>query len=153
MLQTEAMQQQHFERGLREVFEAGDGVLTLTIIGPASAASLIAAVVAGDVAAKVVLNAADQLLRRIQRRSQARALPCALCDDNALWRGAAPHAIAILRPYDVDLTPVAIGMAICASCGEDRSEAELGMAAVAKLRAEWMPGLRTFLPTPGVGHA
>jgi hypothetical protein len=33
MLQTEATQQQHFERGLREVFEAGDGVLTLTVIG------------------------------------------------------------------------------------------------------------------------
>jgi hypothetical protein len=132
VLQTEATQQQHFERGLREVFEAGDGVLTLTVIGPASAASLIAAVVAGDVAAKVVLNAADQLLRRIQRRSRARALPCVLCDDNALWRGAAPHTVAI---------------------GEDRSEAELGMAAVAKLRAEWMPGLRTFLPTPEVGHA
>jgi hypothetical protein len=65
MLQTEVMQQQHFERGLREVFEAGDGVLTLTVIGPASAASLIAAVVAGDVATKVVLNAADQLLRRM----------------------------------------------------------------------------------------
>jgi hypothetical protein len=149
-LQTSSVDQ--LEHGIRAVFVAGSGAMTLTVIGQTSAASLVAAVMEGDATARISRSAADRRLRQIQRRSRAMAMPCALCA-NTLWRGAAPHAVGILRPYDVDLAPVAIGMAICASCGEDRSEAELGMAAVTKLRAEWMPGLRTFLPTPEVGHA
>ena len=155
MLQTETAQQhqQHyFERGLREVIEAGDGAVTLTVIGPGSVRALVTAVMADDVLAKAVLQAADRLLRRIDRCSRARALPCLLCGDGLLWRGEAPHAVGVLTPYGIEAR-VAVGLAFCSECAAGCSETALGHAVVAKFRAEWMPGLRSFQPVAQVGHA
>ena len=118
------------EDGLREVHLAGDGVMTLSIVSSASAGALVTAVMAGDVAARTILTAADQLLRRIERRSRAWAMPCALCDDAALWRKEAPAAIGLLTPFGVECASVVVGLAICASCVGDRSDREIATAAV-----------------------
>jgi hypothetical protein len=144
---------QRLERDIREVFATGGGVMTLTLIGPTSAASIITAVMEGDVGARDVLSAADQLLRQIEQRSQARAMSCALCDNGVLWRGEAPHAIGTLRPFGVDHAPAAIGLAFCGTCAADRPERELGMAAVSKLRSDWMPDLRVLPPMSAAGRA
>ena len=152
MLQSE-QQQQDFQRGLRAVFVAGDGVMTLTIVGPTSAAAIVAAVIEGDAVARLVLSAADQLLRRVERRPRTAALPCMLCDDNVLWRDEAPAAVAVLLPYGVDHARAALGMAICESCAGELSNTATAQAVVARLRADMLPGLRTFIPAAEVGHA
>jgi hypothetical protein len=126
--------------------------MTLTLITEASSVALIAAAMTGDAAAKAVLHAAERALRQIHRRSQRAALACMICDDDVLWRDEPPAAIALLTPYNVEPVSVAVGLAICSSCMAGRSERELGMAAVAKLRAGWMPDLRTFTPAEA-GHA
>jgi hypothetical protein len=113
-LLNEATQQQRGEAGLRRVFAAGQGAMTMTVIGPTTAAALLADVMTGDAGARTVLEAADRLLRQIQRRSRARALPCLICDDNALWRGEPPAAIAVLTPFGIEPVGVAIGLAFCA---------------------------------------
>ena len=149
-LQTSSVSQ--IEHGIRQVFAAGGGVMTLIVIGPTSAASIIVAVMEGDATAKIVLTAADRLLRQIHRRSRARALPCMLCDSGTLWRGEAPAAIGVLLPFG-NAPATAIGLAFCPDCAADRPEAALARAAVAKLRAGWMPDLRILPPMAAAGHA
>jgi hypothetical protein len=127
--------------------------MTLTVITEASSVSLIAAVMTGDAAAKAVLHAADRALRQIHRRPRARALTCWLCDSGTLWRDEPPAAIAVLTPYAAEPACVAIGLALCQACASDCSEREVGMAAVAKLRAGPMPDLRVFQPMAEAGHA
>jgi hypothetical protein len=144
--------QVRFEHDLRAVFTTGAGVMTLTVIGAASAASIIAAVMEGDAAAEALLQAADRLLRQIHRRSRARALPCWLCDSGTLWRGEPPTAVGLLTPFGTEPVRTSLGMAICASCTAVRSERELAHAAVAKLRDGMLPDLRVFQPMEA-GHA
>jgi hypothetical protein len=146
------LQRQHFERDIRQLHEAGQGCMTLVIVTQASSASLVADAMNGDTTAKIVLNAADQQLRQIHRRSRPRALTCGLCDSGTLWRGEAPAAVGVLLPYGADPVRIATGLVFCASCAADRTARELGMAAVAKLRSDWMPDLRTFTPAEA-GHA
>jgi hypothetical protein len=152
VLQT-TQRQQGFEAGLRRVFESSQGAMTLTVLTSTSSATLLAAVMTGDAAAKAVLQAADRLLRQIHRRSQARALECWLCDSGALWRGEPPGAVGLLTPFGIEPARVAVGMAICSSCATDRSERELAHAAVAKLRGGMLPDLRLLPPMPQAGHA
>lgn len=141
------------EAGLSEVFEAGGGALTLIVITTESAATIVAAAMEGDLAAKTILAAGDQLLRSIEQRSRANAMACALCDDNALWRDEAPGAIGLLTPFNVDDVHVAVGLAVCGACAADRSERQLGLAMVTKLRTEWLPDLRVLPTIHAVGHA
>jgi hypothetical protein len=145
-------QQEQFERGLREVFEAGAGAMSLTIISPRTAFSVVVDAMNGDTTAKIVLQATDQLLRKIDCRSRARAVPCMLCD-GALWRGEAPAAVGVLTPFGVVAVRTAVGMAVCADCATDRTEAELARAAVRKFRAGMLPDLRVLPPMPAAGHA
>jgi hypothetical protein len=147
------LQQQQFENDLRAVFEAGAGAMSLTIISPRTAFSVVVDAMNGDARAKLVLQATDQLLRKIDRRSRARALPCMLCDDGVLWRGEAPAAVGVLTPFGVVAVRTAVGMAVCADCATDRTEAELARAAVRKFRAGMMPDLRVLPPMPAAGHA
>jgi hypothetical protein len=149
----EATQHQRVETGLRRVFAAGLGAMTMTVIGPTTAAALLADVMTGDAGARTVLQAADRLLRQIQRRSRARALPCLICNDSALWRGEPPAAVAVLTPFGIEPVRVAVGMAICSCCAADGSERELGQAAVKKLREGMLPDLRLMPPMPRAGHA
>jgi hypothetical protein len=144
---------QHFERGLEAVFSAGGGVMTLVVVNDRSALSIVSDAMAGDALAKSVLAAADQLLRRIERRTRATALPCLLCDRGLLWRGEAPGAVAVLMPYGIDPVRTAVGMALCASCAEDRTRADTAQAIVAKLRDGMLPDLRVFYPVAEAGHA
>lgn len=130
----------------------GNGAMTLSVVTSSSAALLVAAAMTGDTLARAVLAAADRLLRQIQRRSSARALCCALCS-GLLWRSQAPHAVVTLIPYD-DAAPAraVVGMAICSSCAMDRSDRELGLAAVAMLRDGMLPHLRILPPMAAAGQ-
>lgn len=152
-LPNEATQQQRFERGLREVFDAGGGCMTLTVLTAASSVSIVVNAMNGDAAAKVMLTAADQLLRRISRRSRHNALVCTLCDGHVLWRGEAPGAVGVLTPFNVEPVRAAIGVGICSACVGDRAEIELAHATVSRFRAEMMPGLRVLPPMAEIGHA
>lgn len=148
MLQTEA--QQH-EAELRKVLEVGGGLMTLIILGPKSSVALLQDVMVGDRQAVNVLEAADRLLRRIQRRPQAKPFPCWFCG-GPLWRCAPAAAVALLVPYDVVPFRSVVAMAVCKGCNRD--ERELGMAAVGKLRNEMMPDLRLLPPMmQQAGHA
>lgn len=152
MISTQT-EQQRFERGIRAVFDAGQGVLTLSVLGPASSMSVVAEAMMGSATARTILSVADRTLRQIHRRSRRTALSCLLCDCNTLWRSEAPAAIAVLRPYDDEAARIALGMALCGVCVGDRDERELAHEAVSRLRT-WLPGLRVFQPTAGVvGHA
>jgi hypothetical protein len=131
--------QPRLERDLQAVFAAGGGVMTLTVLGPASAAALVAAVMEGDPVARLVLCAADRLLRRIERRTRTMALPCLLCDDGMLWRGEAPAAV--------------VGMGVCSGCAGDRRVGAITQMVVAALRAHMMPDLREFHAVAQIGHA
>jgi hypothetical protein len=150
VLQTEAQQQQH-EADLRRVLEAGGGCATLIVLGPKSSAQLLRDVADGDAQAIGVLQAADQLLRKIQRRSRANAMPCWFCG-GALWRCAPAAALGLLVPLGVVPVRSVVALAFCADCNRD--ERELGKLAVQKMRAEMMPDLR-LLPAvmAQVGHA
>jgi hypothetical protein len=150
VLQT--TQQQQFENGIRQVFDAGGGCMTLVILTPDASASIITDAVAGDATANAILTAADQLLRRIHRRSRTRALPCLLCDATMLWRCEPPGAVGVLVPFGV-AARVAIGLAICCCCAEDRTETELAHVAVGRLRAGMLPDLRILPPMAVAGHA
>jgi hypothetical protein len=150
--ETHHQRPQH-EHGLEAVFSAGGGVMTLVVVNVRSAVSIISDAMAGDALAKSVLAAADQLLRRIERRTRATALPCMLCDDSVLWRGEAPSAVAVLLPYGIDPVRTAVGMALCANCAEGRTRAATAEAIVAKLRDGMLPDLRVFYPVAGAGHA
>jgi hypothetical protein len=59
----------------------------------------------------------------------------------------------MLVPFGVVPVRTAVGMAFCSNCATDRSERELGMAAVAKFRNGAMPDLRVFQPMAEAGHA
>jgi hypothetical protein len=59
----------------------------------------------------------------------------------------------VLVPYGIEPVRVAIGLAFCAGCTANRSERELGMTAVAKLRDGMLPDLRLLPPMPQAGHA
>jgi hypothetical protein len=76
-----------------------------------------------------------------------------LCDRGLLWRGQAPSAVAVLLPYGIDPVRTAVGMALCASCAEDRTRAATAQAIVVKLRAGMLPDLRVFHPMADAGHA
>lgn len=155
MQQHEATQQpQRFEAELHRVLEVGGGCMTLVVLGPKTSAALLRDVMADDLQAKGVLAAADRALRRIHRRSRARAMSCWLCDSGSLWRGAPPHALALAIPLGILPVRVAIALAFCAGCVADRDEDALGAAAVQKLRDGMMPGLRLLPPMmQQVGHA
>lgn len=153
LLQSEATQQQRFERGLRQVFDAGGGCMTLTVLTAASSVSIVVNAMNGDAAAKVMLTAADQLLRRISRRSRHNALVCTLCDGHVLWRGEAPGAVGVLTPFNVVPVRTAIGVGICSACVGDRSEAEIAHAAVVRFRPSWLPDLRVMEVQTQAGHA
>jgi hypothetical protein len=154
VFQSEAApQQQRFENDLREVFDAGQGCLTLTVIGDKAASVLVAAVMDGDAFAKAVLHAADRLLRKIHRRSHGNALTCMLCDDNAMWRGEPPGAVGVLTPFGIVPVRVAVGMGICSACAADRAELDLAHAAVARFRCGLMPDLRVMSVMAEAGHA
>jgi hypothetical protein len=138
---------------LRQVFAAGGGAMTLIVINQRSAVSIVADAMAGDAVARVVLSAADQLLRRIERRTRTMALPCLLCDDGMLWRGEAPAAVAVLLPYGVDHVRAALGMAICENCAGELSNSATAQAVVVKLRAGMLPDLRVLPAMAQIGHA
>jgi hypothetical protein len=135
------------------VFDAGGGYMTLTIVNTTSAALLVAEVMNGCAHARAVLHAADRLLRKIERHPRVRALPCLLCDDNVMWRSEPPGAIGVLAAFGATPVRVAVSMAICLSCAMDRSDRELGLAAVAKLRDGMLPDLRVLPPMTAAGHA
>lgn len=99
-----------------------------------------------------VLAAADQLLRKIHRRTRAHPLPCLTCG-NAMWRNEPPHALGVLVPFGT-VPRVALALAFCAGCTTDRDERALGMLAVSKLREGVWSDLR-LLPTvmSQAGHA
>jgi hypothetical protein len=137
---------------LHGVFQAGGGATSLAVINSRSSVALITAVMNGDAAAKAVLAAADELPRRIERRSQATALRCMCCDDTALWRGEAPAAIGVLLPFGIDPVSTVAAMAICSSCADGRRSAEIAQSVIAALRSH-MPDLREFHPVADVGHA
>jgi hypothetical protein len=148
-----ATRRQQIMDGLRAVCTEGDGALSLIVLTPASSAATVLAATRGDAAARSVLYAGDALLRQIELRSRRTALLCTLCD-SALWRDEPPDAIAVLLPLGVDAPTTSIGLAFCSDCCADRSDHELALAAVAKLREEAMPDLRVLPPTVGVvGHA
>ena len=153
--QHEATQQpQLFEAELHRVLEVGGGCMTLVILGPKTSAALLRDVMADDLQAKGVLAAADRALRRIHRRSRARALPCWLCDSGSLWRLAPPGALALAIPLGILPVRVAIALAFCEQCVIDRDEDALGQATVGKIRDGLLPNLRLLPPmTAQVGHA
>jgi hypothetical protein len=153
VLQSEATQQQQLERGIQQVFDAGQGCLTLTVIGDKVAPVLVAEVLAGDVFAKAVLNAADKLLRKIQRRSRGNALSCLLCSNGTLWRGEPPGAVGVLTPFGVVPVHLAVGLAYCEHCATEHGEAALGSATVRLFRNTVMPDLRVIPPMAEAGHA
>jgi hypothetical protein len=153
VLQSESAQQQQLERGIQQVFAAGQGCLTLTVIGPKVAPVLVAAVMDGDAFAKAVLHAADRLLRKIQRRSRGNALTCLLCDDNVLWREEPPGAVGVLTPFGVVPVHLAVGLAYCEHCAAEHGEAALGHATVALFRNTVMPDLRVLPVMAEAGHA
>jgi hypothetical protein len=148
-LLDEATQQQRLEHGIRAVFKAG--AVTMHVLGPTSSDALVRAALEGDAGARAILSAADRLLRQIHRRPQPRALPCWVCG-GSLWRDEPPAAIAVLVPYGIE-PRVAVGMAICSCCAADRSERELGLQAVSKLRDEMLPDLRVLPAMAEAGHA
>ena len=155
MQQHEATQQpQRFEAELHRLIAVGGGCMTLIILGPQTSVALLRDVADGDLQAVGVLAAADRTLRRIHRRSQARAMPCWLCGDSALWRNEPPHALGLLVPLGVLPIRVAIGLAYCEHCVADRDEDALGQATVVRIREGMLPNLR-LLPamTQQVGHA
>lgn len=141
-----------FESDVRAIHAAGQGAMTLTVVGPASAASIINAVMEGDSAARVVLSAADRLLRRVQRRTRGKAMPCFLCGGE-LWSGEAPAAVGVLTPYGIDCVRTAIGFGFCSACASDCADAELAQAAVLAFRAGMMPDLRVLPAMAHAGHA
>jgi hypothetical protein len=147
-------QQQEFEAELHHALEAGAGCMTLIILGPKSSVALLNDVMADDLQAKGVLAAADRALRRIQRRSQARAMACWLCNDSALWRNEPPHALGLLVPLGVLPIRVALALGFCSCCVADRDERALGMLAVRKLREGVWSDLRLLPPMMAqAGHA
>jgi hypothetical protein len=141
------------QQELRQVFEASQGAMTLVIVTQQSAALIVAAAMRGDATATTALAAADRVLRRIHRRSRANALPCVLCDDNAVWRSEPPGAVALLMPYGVEAVRVAVGFALCTDCATGRAELDLARAAVARFRATSMPDIRQIAPMAVAGHA
>lgn len=145
------MLQQHFE-AIKRVHQAGDGAMTLVVVNSATAATITVDAMDGDPAARVILRAGDRLFRQIDRRSRANALTCWLCS-GALWRDEPPAAFGVLVPYDVEPVRATACLPFCADCTATHSWRELAQAAVERLRAEMMPGLRTFLPVSAVGHA
>jgi hypothetical protein len=149
-IQSEAARIQH---DIQQLLAAGNGCVTLSAITQASAPALVAAVAAGDHTSKLVLAAADLALRQIEQRSRDRPLPCLFCDGGMLWRDEAPAAIVVLLPYDVEPVHTAVGFAVCSCCTENRTQSDLAYAAVAKLRAGWMPDLRILPPRAAAGHA
>lgn len=153
MLQTT---QQQFEAELHHVLNAGAGCMTLIVLGPKSSIALLRDVADGDAQAIGVLHAANKALRRIHRRSRAAAMSCWLCGDRTLWRGAPPHALALVVPLGVVPIRAVVAMAFCSSCTAAHAEDErrLGVVAVAKIREGLLPDLRV-LPTmtAQVGHA
>ena len=149
-MQTE---QQRFDDGLREVFDAGSGVMTLVVLTARSSRSLVCDAIDGDATAKTVLAAADQLLRRIHRRSAGTALPCMLCDRNPLCRSEPPGAVAVLLPFGIVPVRNAVGLAICTDCTEARIGSALANAVVAQLRDGALPDLRALPALAQAGHA
>jgi len=149
-VQTE---QQRFDAGLREVLDAAGGVMSLAIITTQSSRALVCEAVGGDATAKTVLAAADELLRRIERRSEQAPLRCTLCDRNALCRSEPPGAVAVLLPYGIVSVRNAIGMALCVACTESRSRTALANAVAAQLRTNALPDLRTLPAMSATGHA
>ena len=127
--------------------------MQLNILTEASSISLVVAAMSGGATAKLVLAAADRLLRQIQRRSRARALPCVLCDDGAMWRNEPPCAIAVLLPFGLQPVRTAVGMAVCSDCVAACSERQLAQTVVSKLRATLMPDLRVVPAPSAAGHA
>jgi hypothetical protein len=127
--------------------------MQLTIVTASSSVSLLVDAMSGDATAKTVLVAAEQLLRRIERRSRNRPLPCLTCDSNTLWREEPPGAVAVLMSFGLKPIRTAIGVAVCADCVADRSGLELGMAAVAMFRSTLMPDLRVIPAPSAAGHA
>ena len=157
VLQTEVSYQQQRQRqqlddGLRRVFEAGQGCMTLTVVGERLVPVIVIAMQQGDAYARAVLVAAGKLLRKIDRRSHANAFPCALCA-GVMWRGAGPGAVAVLTAYGVIPVRAAVGMAICADCAADRAEIELATMMVTAFRAGPMPDLRILPAFAEGGHA
>ena len=149
-MQTE---QQRISAGLRDVLAAGQGAMTLVVLTSDTAVSLVIDAMNGEAGARTVLNSADQLLRRIHRRSQRSALPCMLCDDRTLWRGEPPAAVIMLMPFGVDPIRAAVGAGICLSCADDRPRTELLHAAMARFRDGWMPDLRALPVMAQAGNA
>jgi hypothetical protein len=135
------------------VFNAGQGAMSLIVLTPETSVATVIAATNGEPAAIVVLNAADQLLRQVHDRHTRRtALLCTLCD-NPLWRNAPPHALGVMLPFGVDAPRDAVGLAFCASCVADRSDRDLALAVVTKLRSHMMPDLRVMSVMAQAGHA
>jgi hypothetical protein len=154
VLQPQITQQQQFERGIRQVWDAGQGAMSLIILTPNASTTIVANAMAGDALAKIVMTAADQLLRRIHRRSRARALPCLTCDSAMLWRCEPPAAVGVLLPFGIVQVRIAIGLAVCSGCAEGHTEQEIAHSAADRLRRGCMPGLRLLPPMSVVaGHA
>ena len=151
MTQVHATQHQLLAAGLQEVHAVGQGAMTLITIGPRAAAAIAADAMGGDAEAQHVLEMAAQLLRQVEQRDRATALPCILCCD-PLWRDEAPAAVGILKPYNVDMSRTAVGLVYCRACASHRPERELAHATVAMLRHHMMPDLRVFAPA-AAGHA
>jgi hypothetical protein len=133
--------QQH---GIRRLLEACDGCMMLAVCRT-EVAGLPRT---GDRVADTVKSAAALLIRRIGRRSRARAAPCVFCDA-PLWRGEPPAAILVLMPFGLSEEHDVAGVLICARCAAGRTDCELTHRVI-----DLMPDAR-ILPPPvaAVGHA
>lgn len=146
-------EQHRIDAGLRDALDEGAGCLSMLVLTPETSITVVTAATNGDPAARVVLSAADQLLRQIEaRHTRHTATPCVMCDA-PLWRSAAPHALCVLLPLGIDAPTTALGVAFCAACCSGRCDTDLARVVVEKLRDGPMPDVRLLQVMEQVGHA
>jgi hypothetical protein len=127
---TQASQQQQFERDLRAVFTAGAGVMTLTVIGPTSAAALGAAVMEGAAAAWIALAAAEAEGIALSRQTVKMALLRAMRHSN---RRLMPPQAKVPLPANAYRPPgQQLSTAPGASAARCKRRAERRITAIAK---------------------
>jgi hypothetical protein len=143
-----------YEHDVRSVFADGAGCVTVCVSTERALPNFMAAAAAGVGFAATVVRVTREVLRKISCRSQDKALCCWLCDAPTLCRSEPPGAIVVMLPFGVDEPPVVAGLCLCRECCEPRDEAELGQAAVVRLREQWAPDLRVLPPLVAeAGHA
>lgn len=143
---------QRLAQDLQRLFDLGGGTVTLVLLHTPGAMALVDEAILGDLRAKTIVGAAEDLLQRMENIEGGAALACLLCSAGALSCGELLGGIGVLLPSGVEHTACAV--AFCANCTAGRSEAELTGAVVAKLRGTLLPDLRLLPPTmPYAGHA